>query len=198
MNEKTKTPRQKRAIQTKNLIIKTAITIFSEKGYHNTSSNEISKAAGVSIGAFYSHFKDKKQLFIEAIEYFSSQMEEGIDYTVFRESHPKEIVLTELIKSVFSAHRIMPEFHQEITAMCLLDKDINETVTRQDRQKLERAYNLLTNWEAETKVSDLHVAAFFIHTIMESIIHAAIFNDTDISEELLIKELVHIIMNYLF
>lgn len=61
--DKVRIPKQKRSIEIKNKIKRTAQELFSEKGYYNTSSNDIVKAAGVSIGAFYSYFKDKKALF---------------------------------------------------------------------------------------------------------------------------------------
>ncbi|WP_329886931.1 TetR/AcrR family transcriptional regulator [Pseudoramibacter faecis] len=55
-SEKTRIPKQKRSIARKRLIKKTALRLFSEKGYSNVSTNEIAKAANVSIGSLYSYF----------------------------------------------------------------------------------------------------------------------------------------------
>ena len=55
-----RTPQQKRSEETRKRIIAAAERLFSEKGYYNTNSKEIAKAANVSIGSFYSYFKDKK------------------------------------------------------------------------------------------------------------------------------------------
>ncbi len=49
-------------------IINAAIEVFSQKGYHNTKVNDITHKAGISIGTFYIHFKNKRDLFIDVVE----------------------------------------------------------------------------------------------------------------------------------
>jgi AcrR family transcriptional regulator len=49
-------------------IINAAIEVFSQKGYHNAKVNDITRKAGISIGTFYIHFKNKRDLFIEVVE----------------------------------------------------------------------------------------------------------------------------------
>ncbi len=49
-------------------IINAAIEVFSQKGYHNAKVNDITRQAGISIGTFYIHFKNKRDLFIEVVE----------------------------------------------------------------------------------------------------------------------------------
>ncbi len=65
---KVRTPKQHRGIQTKNRIMKAAFQLFAKKGIHGTNSKEIVEKAGVSIGSFYSYFKDKKTLLLEMLE----------------------------------------------------------------------------------------------------------------------------------
>lgn len=50
-------------------ILKAAISEFSEKGYLSASTNSIHKAAGVSKGAVFAHFKSKAELFYQAFKY---------------------------------------------------------------------------------------------------------------------------------
>ncbi|MBD3318212.1 MAG: TetR family transcriptional regulator [Chitinivibrionales bacterium] len=47
-------------------ILRTALEQFGTKGYHTTSIEAIAKAAGISKGLIYNHFKGKEQL-LEAI-----------------------------------------------------------------------------------------------------------------------------------
>ena len=47
-------------------LIDTAIQLFTEKGFANTSNDDIATAAGVTRGALYHHFADKRDLFIAA------------------------------------------------------------------------------------------------------------------------------------
>ena len=67
-------PKQKRSIEKKNKIIETALILFCEKGFYNTNTAEIAKAAGVSTGIVYNYFTDKKEIFLEAINRYSYYM----------------------------------------------------------------------------------------------------------------------------
>jgi len=49
--------------KTKRRIFNTAIKIFSEKGYDNTSVEEITAVAGVAKGSLYYHFAKKEDIF---------------------------------------------------------------------------------------------------------------------------------------
>ena len=49
---------------TKNAILESALRLFSRRGYERTSLSDIAKYAGVTRGAIYWHFDDKKELFI--------------------------------------------------------------------------------------------------------------------------------------
>ena len=43
-------------------VLETALTMFSERGYFNTSIHDIRREAGVSTGAIYHHFQNKEML----------------------------------------------------------------------------------------------------------------------------------------
>lgn len=60
MNEKQKNSLRGEALRNK--VLETALDMFSERGYFNTSIHDIRKAAGVSIGAIYHHFESKEVL----------------------------------------------------------------------------------------------------------------------------------------
>ena len=47
-------------------IVENARRLWKEKGYANVSIGEIMKAAGLTHGGFYAHFKSKEDLFTEA------------------------------------------------------------------------------------------------------------------------------------
>jgi AcrR family transcriptional regulator len=54
--------------QAKSRIIDTARQIFSEKGYHETTMEDVGKALGVSKGALYLYFPSKEELFKAIVE----------------------------------------------------------------------------------------------------------------------------------
>ena len=64
-SKKISIPKQKRSIEKKMLIKRTALFLFSEKGYANVSTNEIAKAADIAIGSVYNYFPNKKAIYKE-------------------------------------------------------------------------------------------------------------------------------------
>lgn len=63
----------------RNRVMDTALRLFSEHGYFNTSIHDIRRAADVSIGAIYHHFKNKESLAQSLYESLLRQMDEAIE-----------------------------------------------------------------------------------------------------------------------
>ncbi|NLR90052.1 MULTISPECIES: TetR/AcrR family transcriptional regulator [Flammeovirga] len=63
---------------TKTHIITVALQLFEEKGLNKVSLNEVIKASGLSKGAFYHHFKDKKELTSTCIHYYWEDMSNNV------------------------------------------------------------------------------------------------------------------------
>ena len=70
----TRMPTQERSIEKRNRIIKTGFDLFCEKGYHNISTNEIAKKAGVSVGIIYQYFENKHDILVESMNYYSDSI----------------------------------------------------------------------------------------------------------------------------
>ncbi len=81
MTEKI-TSRQKQALETKRKIYKTAIVLMEKKGFNNVTIKEISKASGVSVGAFYHYFNSKNDIYFEIYrkgdEYFQKVVSKSL------------------------------------------------------------------------------------------------------------------------
>lgn len=56
-------PRTRRGLETLNNILSAAAQEIYEKGYYNTSINDITKRAGVGAGTFYTYFESKYNLY---------------------------------------------------------------------------------------------------------------------------------------
>lgn len=59
------TKRALNALETKNTIFETALTLFTEYGFENVTIDEITKTAGFSKGSFYTHFETKESILVE-------------------------------------------------------------------------------------------------------------------------------------
>jgi len=64
--------------ETANRILNQAIRIFLAKGYHGTSIDDITRAAKLTKGALYWHFKSKEALLKTIIEEFEKQFLDGL------------------------------------------------------------------------------------------------------------------------
>lgn len=57
-----RSPRDRRSQGNKKRIIKVALKLFSQKGFHNTTIIDIANAYGMSVGNMYNYFKSKEEL----------------------------------------------------------------------------------------------------------------------------------------
>lgn len=75
--KKELTTRQIQAIQTQHKIYKVAVDMMQKKGFDNITVEDISREAGVSVGAFYHYFKSKNDILYEVFhridEYFEKE-----------------------------------------------------------------------------------------------------------------------------
>src|SRR3954468_4920815 len=64
-------------------MIKGAVTLFKEKGFHRTTTREIAKAAGFSIGTLYEYIRSKEDvlyLVCDSIyEHVSDRLQKDLD-----------------------------------------------------------------------------------------------------------------------
>ncbi len=66
--------RQREKEQKYNTILKAAETLFAQKGYHQTSIDEIADLAEVSTGSVYFYFKNKEDLLITLMQEIGHQL----------------------------------------------------------------------------------------------------------------------------
>ena len=67
---------------TANRILIQAMRIFLEKGYHGTSIDDITQAAGLTKGALYWHFHSKEDLLKRIVEEFEKRFLDGLTQAV--------------------------------------------------------------------------------------------------------------------
>jgi AcrR family transcriptional regulator len=65
---KQRMSRKESQLQTRDLLLDAALKVFSRRGYHAASVEEIAAEAGFSKGAVYSNFSSKEDLFLALID----------------------------------------------------------------------------------------------------------------------------------
>ncbi|MEU6534802.1 TetR/AcrR family transcriptional regulator [Streptomyces sp. NPDC047000] len=78
----------------KQLIVEAAGRVFSERGYHRASMEEIATAVGITAAALYRHFPNKYALFAECAELMADRLVAALDEV------PPGAALTEVLSAV--------------------------------------------------------------------------------------------------
>ncbi len=77
------TLRAQKKRQTRKSILQAAIRLFTEKGFEQTSIEELARAAGIGKGTIYGYFATKQEIFLafceEEIDYVFKHMDEEVD-----------------------------------------------------------------------------------------------------------------------
>lgn len=121
-------PRQARSIEKKNKIAKAGFKLFCEKGFYHTNTNEIAKEAGVSTGIVYHYFKDKKAIFLAAIDQMGPKFDVEMIKNLNLSKNRKELetFLSDIIDKDIQFHTIFKAAHEEFLAMSHSDPDVAE------------------------------------------------------------------------
>ena len=85
------------AKNTRKILVKNAINLFSHKGYSNTSIREIGKKAGISSSIIYHYFKNKEEMLFEIIHSAAQDLIQSLHEIEDRNSDPVEC-LREMLK----------------------------------------------------------------------------------------------------
>ncbi|WP_068673838.1 TetR/AcrR family transcriptional regulator [Oceanobacillus sp. Castelsardo] len=91
-------------------MIKGAITLFKEKGFHRTTTREIAKASGFSIGTLYEYIRTKEDILYLTCDAIYDQVRERIE-TAFELEKPSRESLVKVIESYFY---LMDDLQEEI------------------------------------------------------------------------------------
>lgn len=66
--------RQQRAERNRKKLLRAAMKVFSQRGYHKTTLDEICRRADLAKGTVYQHFSNKKGLFLGLVDSFAAEL----------------------------------------------------------------------------------------------------------------------------
>src|SRR5437763_14519287 len=84
--------REEQAEATRTGLLRAARGLFAERGYAHVGTEEIVRAAGVTRGALYHHFRDKRDLFREVHESLERELVERIGAAMQGVEDPLELI----------------------------------------------------------------------------------------------------------
>lgn len=199
-------PKQKRSIEKKQRIKDAALKLMSEKGYHSTSSNEIAKEAGVSIGTFYSYYKDKKDLYKDLVADIYSTILSPMNMDINSDTwntftanyHSLEEIVYLYISTIFKGHEYQSAFQREIASLSEQSDEFREIEMSHKADISLMLSSILSAYKDELRIEDTKTASYLILTTVEAVIHDTTFHNKGDNKQAVIKELTIMIVNYLF
>jgi AcrR family transcriptional regulator len=86
MSTRLPAPRRRRQL------LDVALGVFAERGYHQTSMNDLAEAAGVTKPVLYQHFRSKRALYLELLEDVGGRLRDEIGKATSSAATPREQV----------------------------------------------------------------------------------------------------------
>jgi AcrR family transcriptional regulator len=105
----TQQPGQERSRDRQRRILDAALSVFSRRGYSDTSVDEIAEAAETSKGGLYFHFPGKQVLFRALLDLSCRRLIDKVEEAIARESDPvakADAALVTVLRE-FSDHKTM-------------------------------------------------------------------------------------------
>lgn len=101
---KLRLSREDSRARTRALLLRSARTVFSKRGYVGASIDEIAESAGFSKGAFYSNFSTKEELFLELLAAHMHDEAQVLGEFIGRAQNATEV--PELLKEIGDLYRL--------------------------------------------------------------------------------------------
>lgn len=175
MKSEVRQPKQERAIEKKNKILRTGYDVFAEKGYYGTNTAEIAKRAGVSIGIVYGYFADKRDILLNVLDLYLQKISEpimGILKDATQLSLPQTI--EQIVRQTVQVHRDNANMHKMLHSLAATDESVNERFLSTQDHATEKFTKRLT--ELGVTVPNLRERVHLAIDIIEAFAHETVYD----------------------
>lgn len=187
--EKTiRQPKQKRSMEMKERILSSAMGLICKKGFFQVTTNEIAKAAGISIGSLYSYFSDKDTILAELLERHHNHF-----MTVFQtlNSEMNRRLYTEnlqewlwcLVKKLIELHLSVKDFNRALEELYYAKKDVAAVLDLHREEIRKAVLELLGRNRDRVKAEDLEAASVVIVDFIDVLVDRIVFKSTPVEVE---------------
>jgi AcrR family transcriptional regulator len=198
--EPIRQPKQKRSITTKEKILDSAYQLFCEKGYFKTTTNEIARVAGVSIGSLYSYFADKDTIFLEILDRYHESfvaVQEKLAQDMDFSNLDMHKWLRQFIDGMIQVHEVSKELNQELTILCFSKPEVKAITKRHREQSRQVAYDYLSASREYLRVTDIEAAAEVTYNLITDAVDQIVFGSGTLDSERLIEATLDALARYL-
>lgn len=198
MGKEVHIPIQKRSKEKKEKIKDIAIKLFSQKGYHNVSTNEIAKNAGISIGTLYNYFFDKKAIYDELVGDLYTKVLSQITPQYLSPVDSPIALIEQYVSLIIEGHTYMTNFQREITALSYQNTEFRKLEDNYRAFATKKIILLLQEYQHYLRITDFDTASFILQTCIEAVVHEVQFYEVPYDKDTVTKELTDMLSRYLF
>jgi AcrR family transcriptional regulator len=199
-NKKIHEPRQKRSEDTIEKILDTAFELFCQNGYYKTSTNEIAKAANISIGNLYFYFPNKETIFLEILNRYHQsflQIHEAFLSEIENSNGNLKKFLRRIIENIIRNHEDSRELNREIQILSFSNPKVRDVLEKQQGQIEKTVLDYLQKYKDKIQVHDIEAAAAIVFALINSVVDQIAFSKNKIDRERLLTETVSAVEAYL-
>ena len=147
-------------------ILQTAAAIFAEKGYHDTSIRDISRATGVSLSGLYYYFRSKEELLFLIQDHCFGSVLATAQASLAGETNPERrlrLFIENHLRYFLSNMKEMKVLSHEARS---LSGDYRRLVNNKKRQYTDLCIRILTELAPAEPAIDARVAAYSLFGMM--------------------------------
>ncbi|WP_339217068.1 TetR/AcrR family transcriptional regulator [Ornithinibacillus sp. FSL M8-0202] len=197
---KRRIPKQDRSIQNRDKILEAGIKLFSEKGYYETTTNEIAKVAGVSIGSLYSYFKDKDAIFLSILDdyhkrflSFFHEQDEDLSYELYVRDMKQW--LKNLMVKLLEIHEPVKKLNREMLIMYYSKPQVARIMDTQTERIRTMTMSFIARFGSS--VDDMETTSAIIVDFITTVIDRILYKENDnLDKENIIEAAVDILAKY--
>ena len=184
-------------MNSKDKISLAALKIFLQKGYDATSMSDVVAECKITKGGIYHHFKNKEELFIEAVDYLFERFEEN-EKSMYSESTNFKQVLQAYFESLSNISEVLGEmtgsenidvnnFYMLMTNAFMKFPQIREKHGKLHLKNHEILVEIIINAQREGQIKDdidCETLGFMINALAEgTIIYHIMTDGIDLKEK---------------
>ncbi|TCT26360.1 TetR family transcriptional regulator [Melghiribacillus thermohalophilus] len=129
----------------RNQMIKGAVNLFKEKGFHRTTTREIAKASGFSIGTLYEYIRTKEDVLFLVCDSIYERVKERMEQAIDMEKQS----ISSLKNAVRSYFQLIDDMQDEVIVMYQevksLPKDAQEYVMQKEKDMVHMLERVIQN-----------------------------------------------------
>ncbi|SHK12682.1 transcriptional regulator, TetR family [Anaerocolumna jejuensis DSM 15929] len=193
-------PQQERSIKTKEKILDAAYRLFCEKGYYNTTTNEIAQVANVSIGSLYSYFKDKDTILLEILDRYNDsffKVHDKLSRDMELYKSDLRMWFRRLIEGLIEVHQISKELNCEMNILCYSMPEVAAVQEKQREKTWQMTLQCFQAYKEYIKVEDIEAAAIVTFKLISAVVDQIVFGKNDIDNERILQAGVEAVYKFL-